>query len=64
MYLDQKKADSNGKGSSGSQLVRWKHIALSEVQTSQFGGLAVFNLQERTNRLFLATFQHGQGIFH
>ena len=65
-FADQKKADSNGKSNGNGtqcQLIRWKSIAVSEVQTSQFGGLAVFNLQERTNRLFLATIQHGQGIW-
>lgn len=47
--------------SSLSQLTRWRSVTLQEVQNSQFGGLAIFNLQERANRFFLATFQHGQG---
>lgn len=48
-------------GSPQSHIIRWKQINVSELQTSQFGGIAVFNLQERTNRLFVATLQHGQG---
>lgn len=44
-----------------TKLVRWKHSTLQEVQATQhFGSLSIFNLQERTNRFFLATLQHGQ----
>jgi hypothetical protein len=44
-----------------SQLVRWKSVLLSEVQSLQFGSEAIFNLQDRTNHFYLATLQHGQG---
>ena len=44
-----------------SQLIRWRSLTLQEVQSSQFGGISIFNLQERMNRFFLATFQYGQG---
>lgn len=47
-----------------SQLIRWRSLTLQEVQSSQFGGISIFNLQERMNRFFLATFQYGQARMH
>ena len=47
-----------------SQLSRWRQLTLQEVQGSQqqFGkALGLFNLQERTSRFFLATFQREKG---
>lgn len=45
----------------GSQFVRWKPLSLAEAQAIQIACLPVFNTQERTNRFFLAQFQHKQG---
>ena len=53
--------DNDCRLSSFSNLSRWKSLTLSEVQSSQFGGIAIFNLQERANRYFLATFSQGTG---
>ena len=47
-----------------SQLSRWRQLTLQEVQgfQQQFGkALGLFNLQERTSRFFLATFQREKG---
>ncbi|XP_019850905.1 PREDICTED: THO complex subunit 5 homolog A-like [Amphimedon queenslandica] len=58
------KDEDNPKRPSLSVLSRWKSLSLSEVQSSQFGGLSIFNIQERANRYFLATFSQETARWH
>ena len=34
------------------------------TQALQFGSEVIFNLQDRTNRFYIATLQHGQGQYN
>ena len=61
LYTEQLKLSQDPGVVVVSQLIRWRSLTLQEVQSSQFGGISIFNLQERMNRFFLATFQYGQG---